>query len=278
MRQHPAELMLWMGDNIYLIFGQWKSRRRIVREYVRTRNRHPIEQFLMAYPHYATWDDHDYGPNNTDGDYHRKGLSLDAFKTFWANPYYGGKDKDGVYTHFRQGDAEFFMLDSRYHCTKKEGCMLGDPQMQWLQEKLLASTANFKFIVCGSQILSEDPLGENFAKHPFERQQFLDFLSQNKIKGVIFLSGDRHFTELSCLKRPGVYPLYEYTCSPMTSFIDPFYSKTNPIRVDSTFVRTQNFGKISLLGQGVERRCRIETYSAKGKLFWARDLYLKDLQ
>ena len=33
----------------------------------------------------------------------------------------------------------------------------------------------------------------------------------------MFLSGDRHFTELLKVERPGTYPLYEFTSSPLTS-------------------------------------------------------------
>jgi len=48
-----------------------------------------VNHFLKAMPQYAIWDDHDYGPNDTDGNYAFKEQSLKLHKQFWANPSYG---------------------------------------------------------------------------------------------------------------------------------------------------------------------------------------------
>ena len=45
--------------------------------------------------HYATWDDHDFGPNNCDGDYENAHLTTSAFRQFWPNPK--SPNKDGMF-------------------------------------------------------------------------------------------------------------------------------------------------------------------------------------
>lgn len=44
---------------------------------------------------------------------------------------------------------------------------------------------------------------ENLSRYPQERADILDFILKNKIGGVVFLTGDRHFGEFSCLERAG---------------------------------------------------------------------------
>lgn len=48
------------------------------------------QRLYAAMPHYATWDDHDFGPNNSNSSYSLKGTTLKAFTTYWANPSWGG--------------------------------------------------------------------------------------------------------------------------------------------------------------------------------------------
>ncbi len=44
----------------------------------------------------------------------------------------------------------------------------------------------------------------------------LDLLKRTKANSVLFISGDRHWAELSRLDRPGDYPLYDLTSSALT--------------------------------------------------------------
>ncbi len=52
---------------------------------------------------------------------------------------------------------------------------------------------------------------------PEERQLLLNEIAARKIEGVVFISGDRHHSELNIMQRPGAYPLYEFTSSPLTA-------------------------------------------------------------
>ena len=107
------DLMIWLGDNTYLREVDWYSRTGIFHRHTHTRSTPEMQALLASRSHYAIWDDHDYGPNNSDRSFSRKALTKEAFSLFWANPSYGVSDWGGVTSFFEWGDAEFFLLDNR---------------------------------------------------------------------------------------------------------------------------------------------------------------------
>lgn len=75
--------------------------------------------------------------------------------------------------------------------------ILGSTQFEWLKMSLLTSNAKFKFII------NEVPIS-NFFVLPYDywlgyykqRQELLDFIEDNNIQNVIFLTGDVHFSSI----------------------------------------------------------------------------------
>jgi hypothetical protein len=65
----------------------------------------PFANIIRQIPTYATWDDHDYGPNNSDGTLPGKHISLKVFQDVWANPSYGTPDLPGIFTTFEHGNV-----------------------------------------------------------------------------------------------------------------------------------------------------------------------------
>ena len=107
--------MLWLGDNVYLREVDWWSEEGIAYRYGHNRAEPALQPLLAAVPHYATWDDHDYGPNNSDRSYVLKGAALETFTRYWPAAARGLPGVPGVFTQFQWGDVEFFLLDDRYH-------------------------------------------------------------------------------------------------------------------------------------------------------------------
>ncbi|MEM9681262.1 MAG: alkaline phosphatase D family protein, partial [Bacteroidota bacterium] len=216
------DFMVWLGDNIYLRTPDFLTERGI-----RHRNRHArstpeLQPLLGSVHHYATWDDHDYGPNDADASYANKKLTEDAFNDYWGNLNTDVANIGGVTSHFLWNDVEFFMMDNRYHrdpnrkqTPNKE--YLGKEQLDWLIKALTSSRASFKIVCIGGQTISDAAVYENYATYPEERQELLQRLHDEKISGVVFMSGDRHHTEISRMERPEAYPLVDITCSPLTS-------------------------------------------------------------
>ncbi len=279
MLAQKPELMLWLGDNIYYIVGEWNSNKRMLKKNLRVRNRTPIKEFMEFCPQYALWDDHDYGPNNSDGGFDNKNKTLAMFKKTWLNPYYGFEtgEHTGVASHFQQGDCAFFMMDTRWYSDLNANFMLGDAQIAWLEKQLLASNANFKFICLGAQVLTDDKNGVHLGKCTAERAKLIDMLTRNNIKGVILISGDRHFAEINQWKRENTYTLQEFTISPLTSFIDERKSK-NSYRLPNSFITETNFARFDIAGEGENRSCTVELLGKKGQIYWKHSILLKDLQ
>ena len=80
--------MIWLGDNVYFREPD-DSRTGVYHRYSHDRSLPELQPLLGSVHHYAIWDDHDYGPNNSDRSFIYKNITLQAFKDFWANPTYG---------------------------------------------------------------------------------------------------------------------------------------------------------------------------------------------
>jgi alkaline phosphatase D len=286
IRQQAPDLMLWLGDNVYLREVDWWSPEGIDYRYGHARAEPDLQPLLATAAHYATWDDHDYGPNNSDRSYIHKGAALETFADFWPNPTYGLPSVPGTFTQFEWADAEFFVLDNRYHrspndAPARERTILGAEQLQWLLDALTASRAPFKFVVMGGQVLNPVEVFENYVNvAPAERAYLLDQIAERRIDGVVILSGDRHHGELMRMERPGTYPLYEFTSSPLTAgAVATPRDSLNPIRVPGTLVAgVRNFGTLTVSGPRTDRVLTMRAFSADGEPLWEHTVRADDLR
>ncbi|MBT5927813.1 MAG: hypothetical protein HOH33_14470 [Verrucomicrobia bacterium] len=190
------EMLLMLGDNHYADSTVPEVQRAA---YYDHRSVSGFRDLVKRMPVYGIWDDHDYGPNDSDSTAEGQQISLQTFQSMWANPSYGEPDNPGTYYQFSYGDIDFFMLDDRYYrspnSAKENGSktMLGERQWQWLKQELKQSKAKLKFIASGSEWQKN---GHRDSWTSFKREQlgFFDWIDQENIEGVILLSGDRHFT------------------------------------------------------------------------------------
>jgi alkaline phosphatase D len=241
-------------------------------------------------PHYAIWDDHDYGPNNIGKSYILKETSRKIFMNYYCNPSYG-ENGQGVYSMFSWGDADFFLTDGRWFRSEdrvKDSIdgkpnpgkrMLGAQQMEWLKNALLFSSATFKIVVVGSQVLNSVSPYDKWSDFPVEYDEMMNFLSENKINGVLFFSGDRHHSEIIKLERPNTYSLYDITVSPLTSGTHKFGGSeaNNPLRVFG-LAEKQNYGRVSINGKRNERKLTVEFLGVKGEKLGEWSILEKDLK
>jgi alkaline phosphatase D len=183
-----------------------------------------LRDLMAATSTYAVWDDHevvnDFDSETVDPDMLAAGRqAFIEYMPIRESP----EDPNRMYRSFRWGrDAELFILDERQYrsaevfCLDEEGntlelptlagdeacqealsdparTFLGRDQMEWLKAALLSSQAKFKFIV------SEVPISEflflpydRWEGYPAEREELLNFLTENGIANVIFLVTDLH--------------------------------------------------------------------------------------
>jgi len=279
------DFMLWIGDNVYYRDADWLSVRAMRARYAQNRQLPELQSLLASVHHYATWDDHDYGPNNSDRTYPLRKESLQIFRDYWANQTYGLDEVPGVFGRFVWNDVEFFLLDDRYHRSpnamqppeKRE--MLGRPQFDWLLESLRSSNATFKVVINGNQILNPLAFDETLNEFPTEQKQLFDFLRTSGVEGVIFVSGDKHHTELIRRTDIAPYPLYDVTVSPLTA--GTFFGKEetdNAARVPGTLVVERNFATVDITGPAKDRKFEIRTYDYGGKLLWTQVIGAAELK
>ncbi len=277
MAKEKAAFMLWTGDEWYTrevdYFSKWGLWYRA--QFARAM---PILQpFFKSMSQYAMWDDHDYGPNDIGMNYALKEESRKIWMSYWNNPSYG-ENNQGTYTTVNWGDIDLFLTDGRWWRSddrildsiggkpNPDKVMFGKQQMDWLKNSLVFSNAPFKIIVMGSQALNPISSFERFPSYPAEYYDLLDFIQRQKINGVLFFTGDRHHSEIIKLDRPGTYPLYDITVSPLTSGTHSFSGaeKNNPYRVIGVDQK-QNYGRISFSGNRGERVMKVDLLGIKGE-------------
>jgi alkaline phosphatase D len=221
MNEQP-DIQLIIGDNVYADSTDynhlWDAH-----TLERVKNR-PFAAAARTIPTYAVWDDHDYGPNNSDRTAKGKEKSLAAFHEVFANPpREKDPDKPGIYTKFSYGGVDFFLLDGRYFRSPNsdkpgpEKTFLGKDQLDWLIEEMKASDAPFKVLVCGSTW--EASRSDGWRLFRDAKRELWDRIVDNKISGVTYVSGDIHRCDLQ-MHQPevgGAYPMPEVISSGLGS-------------------------------------------------------------
>jgi len=282
--KHP-DFMLWLGDNWYYREADWDSWSGVIKRITHTRSLPELQPVLGSMHHYSIWDDHDFGPNDSDRGYWNKDKTLDAFKLFIPNPSFGIDGTSGITTYFQWGDVDFFLLDDRYYRTPNdrktgEKVMFGEEQIQWLIDNLVRSKAPFKIVATGGQMLNpvEKDYLEIFNKFPKEKEKLLNLIREEKIEGVIFLTGDRHHSELTKLEREGAYPLYDFTISSFTAGVSPGKDEQNNFRVPGTLADEHNFAIFNFSGARKNRTLKCTVYNVQGKELWDYSINENDLK
>ena len=285
MAKEKSAFMLWLGDAWYTrevdYYSEWGLWYRASRD----RSVPVLQNFLKSMPQLAIWDDHDYGPNNAGSSYVLKNASRDVFNAYFCNPS-SGEDGQGIYTMYSWGDVDLFMTDDRWWRSadamkdsvngkpNPDKMMLGRKQMDWLKNSLLYSNATFKIIAVGSQVLNPVSPYDKWRDFSLEYNEIMAFLEDNEINGVLFLTGDRHHSEIIRVERPGTYALYDITCSPLTSGTHAFgkAEQDNPYRVFG-LDKLQNYTRLSFSGPRNARKLKVEYLGVKGELLgeWAID-------
>ena len=142
--------------------------------------------------------------------------------------------KTAYYT-FPIGDVDFFMLDN-WSFRSEEGNqgVLGKKQVRWLLRQLENSSATFK-IIASSIPWSSGDHPEGSGSFDIDRREIFDFITQNKIEGVLLLSGGRRRSDAWRISRSDAYSLYEFSSGhlshPLPDSLVPDallgYNKTN---------------------------------------------------
>ncbi len=283
--QEP-DVFILLGDNIYADTIDMEKMRT---EYAK----------LTAAPGYvalketckilATWDDHDFGQNDGGADYPMRAGSQREFLRAFDEPADSPRwNRPGVYDAHIFGPAgkrvQIILLDTRYFRsplrrrdprTPGSGAyvanhdpaatMLGDAQWKWLEDQL-RQPAELRIIASGIQVVSEDHGWEKWMNLPRERERLFGLIGDTNAQDVLFISGDRHFAELSKMESEAVnYPLYDLTSSGMNCARPEWYADPNRHRVGKMIVG-DNFAIITVDWNSPNPQVCLEIHTHEGGL------------
>lgn len=283
MNRIGGDLMFWLGDNIYFAPFDLSNRFNMNRRYLKQRSIPELQPLLGGMPQLAIWDDHDFGPNNSNQTFGGKEDTLALFNAYWANPPGGQLSSEGTFFSKTWGDVEFIATDDRFHRDPDDDpnpnhSFFGQAQLKWIESRLQASQATFKIVVVGTPTLNRHYI-EALPQAQGEYQDLMGFLERQHISGVVFLTGDLHYAMLMKMPRPGSYPLYEFTSSPLTSNPPQLSDKekSDDWIVPGTLYINRNFGRISVTGPRGRRVLTLETYNTQGERVWEHRIPQQEL-
>ncbi|MCS6933952.1 MAG: alkaline phosphatase family protein [Chitinophagales bacterium] len=234
--EQAPDIFIFCGDNIY---GDTYDMQLLRQKYDMLGNKPGYRTLKKNTRIIATWDDHDYGKNDAGKEYRMKAESKKEFLRFFEEPDTSSRwSHEGIYHSYFFGETgkllQIIVLDTRTFRDKllrvradtdckgpyaktpgKHKTFLGEEQWAWL-EKELSKPADLRIIVSSTQFLVEFNGWEAWINMPHERERMMQLIEKTRANGVIFISGDVHYAELSRLKRQSCYPLYDLTSSGMT--------------------------------------------------------------
>ncbi len=271
------DLWVWLGDNIY---GDTEDMNVLRKKYQQLGDNQNYQYLKENVPVIATWDDHDYGVNDGGKHYPMKKESQQVFLEFFEEPANSPRwTQEGIYTSYDYGAGDstvkVILLDCRYHRDDRgtDGDVLGEGQWKWLEQEFESSTAKVVLVGTGYQFVSDQHPFETWGHFSSERERMLKLIKATGVRGVIFLSGDRHFAELSKLEREQLpYPIYDFTSSGLTHANNIMIEK-NPHRIHRYLRR--NFGLIRFDWSG--QTLYLEAYRLNGRVAFSEAIRFKDL-
>ncbi|UXH79000.1 alkaline phosphatase D family protein [Roseateles amylovorans] len=249
------DLFVFLGDNLYADARDAATLRQRYAEFMAVA---PLQDFRRTTPHLAIWDDHDFGDDDEGADYPLKQLSQQLFCDAWGEPADSPRRRaDGIY---QSNVYEAFgrriqviLPDLRFNRSaltadpslkssyaamvlraklsgqpmtgwyvpdpSPKATMLGEAQWQWLEAQLRVP-ADVRLIGSSVQFAAEGSGWECWANFPHERARLINLIRDTGANGVVFLSGDMHYAEMSSLPVEGSYPLWDATSSGLTEVWD----------------------------------------------------------
>ena len=278
---------VWLGD---IVYTEEENMNDLALKY-------SIQKSLPAYRKlsskaniFGVWDDHDFGKNDGGSEFRKKQQSRDLLFDFLdLSTDHPARSRNGAYQSYCFGVERqkvcLYLLDVRYfkeeyekdlglkqRYKKNNGSLLGEEQWRWLEKELLKNDAEVNLLAGGIQLISSEHAYEKWANFPKARQRLLNLLKENKIKNPIYLSGDRHFAEVSVIELLPNYKLYDITSSGLTHSYEDLEEEFNSKRI-SPLITSKNFGMIRWNWD--TRKIALQIYNIDGRILYEKTLKIQ---
>ncbi len=285
------DLFIFLGDNIY---GDSRDMDVLAAKYAQLAAIPGFAKLRETTPLLAMWDDHDFGENDAGGEYPMKDASRRLFLDFWREPADSPRrSRDGVYASYVFGPpgerVQVILPDLRYNRSAlvpmaltgdaykawaekraaarlevpgpyvrnpdPKATMLGERQWTWLEQQL-SVPAELRLFASSLQVLADFTGWESWANFAHDRDRLFDMIRRQRANGVVFLSGDIHYAELSKYALNLPYPMWDLTSSGLT---EEWRVPTPNANRASEVVADANFGHVDIdwKGAATTLRCGI---------------------
>jgi len=290
------DLNILLGDNIYADTVDMDVMRE---KYSLLKNNADFAKFARSAPLLVTWDDHDFGQNDAGASYPQRKESEEIFLDIWGVPADSPvRTRPGIYDSKVYGPVgkrvQVILLDTRYFRgplksgEKRTGgpyyptddtsiTMLGEPQWNWL-EKQLQTPAELRILGSSIQCIAESAGQETWSNLPHERERLFKLLKKTSANGVVIVSGDRHWAELSTVDAGLSYPLYDITSSSFNQLHARGTPTQNKYRASPKTYHRENFGGIVIDWTQTDPGISLQILGIDGKVHLEKNLQLSDLQ
>jgi alkaline phosphatase D len=285
--EQKPDLFIFLGDNVY---ADTKDLSKMKESYTKLANQPSFQALKKVSKLLAVWDDHDYGWNDSGRHYELKEQSKEVFLDFWNEPTQSTRrSHKGIYhaewIEHQGKKIQILLLDTRTYrddlrrwpkdnprpkqyfysldyepYANADSTLLGDMQWKWLEEQFM-QVADLRIICSSTQFGVEFNGYEAWANFPHEQQKMFDLIKKTKAEGVLFLSGDVHYAELSMQEHPDLYPIYDLTASGLS--MDWYFATPNTYRIEGP-VMTNHFGLLSIDFQNKNKEIRMEIIDVRG--------------
>lgn len=293
--ERDPDLFIYLGDNIY---GDTEDMEVLRSKYALLGAKEEFQELRARVPVLAIWDDHDYGANDAGKEYPFKEASKQIFLDFWGEPEDSERRKHpGIYhSHlFTDGKRalQVILLDTRsfrdplasnrgipswkndYHPDPNPSkTLLGEAQWRWLEAEL-RKPADLRIVASSIQFGHEYNGWESWTNLPGELMRMLDLIKSCRAEGVIFISGDVHWGELSILEVDGLYPLHDLTSSGLTEDWDSVEPNRNR---HGQVVRENNAGFLEIDWSEADPALSLQVLDVQGEARIRKDLRRSELR
>ena len=302
------DLFIFLGDNIY---ADTRDPKVMADKYAMLAAKPGFQKLRANTPICAIWDDHDYGEDDAGADYPMKDESRRQFCDFWGeSPQSLRRTRDGIYAAHLFGPSgqrvQVILPDLRWNRTpirkldlggktyavweneqRKAGApvpgpyernpaldasMLGEPQWAWLEQQL-RQPADVRVLASSLQVLADFAGWEGWINYARDHQRLFAAIRETNANGLVCISGDTHYAELSMLDLNTPYPIWDLTSSGLTE-VWPVLPP-NALRVGDA-LRENNFGLIDI--DWSKRELNLQACDAKGEIRISRRVPLDTLK
>ncbi|MCQ6281339.1 glycerophosphodiester phosphodiesterase family protein [Bacillus sp. EB600] len=257
-----------------------------------------LRSLLQKTSTYSIWDDHEVINDFSGPSQPLTPTGLRAFKDYW--PISDERsNQDKLYQTFSWGNTLDLMIlnnrgyrDPNIQPDGADKTMLGTEQLDWLKQQLLNSDAKIKFVATsvpisvptgkanardgwanGNEINPNDPTG-----YETEFKEISDFIVENGIKNVFFVTTDVHFAQVIKYdaNHDGKTDYHELISGPIGAV------KINPPGLDPTFGPESMYAEGNFFNFGVfkvapaSKQATVEIRDEDGKIHYSQAFQIED--